>query len=156
MPMTKAMIREMETALGTLPDGEPYAQTGWMLPDGRLLNLAPPASRRHEPGYCGPRMSHQLTLDHVFTGSGLRVADALAAGLVRIVPEGCGLQAVRPMTPEQLATATTFFTAHRRYGMQFELGVGDELRVIDYPDDADPEAVVADIQRRLVEHASKS
>ena len=156
MPMTDAMILVMETALGTLPDGQSYAQTGWMLPDGRLLNLAPPADRRHEPGYCGPRMSHQLTLDHIFPGSGLRVADALTAGLVRIVPEGCGLQAVRPMTPEQLATAITFFMAHRQHGMQFEFGVGDELRVIDYPDDGDPEAVVADIQRRLVEHASKS
>ena len=152
--LTDAMIVEMVKVLGVVPQDH-YNESGWVLPDGRLLNLAPPADRRGQPGYTAHRMSHQTSLDYVFPERGVGVADALRAGLVRIVPEECRVQVVRPLTVDQVATITAFILMHRKYGVVVDFGSIDADReIVDYGgEDTDPAFVVADIQKRLAERA---
>lgn len=141
--ITSEMILSLTRKLGTT---EVFTQSGWILPDGNLLNMSGrPGLQR------GRRIEHRLALRVAVPEEDGEpsVADGLEAGLVRIVPEGCGFQISKPPSPMQELTLSRFLRSHRKWGIIAEYGYDNDREVVNYGTAAEIWRLIDDIRSRL-------
>jgi hypothetical protein len=138
------IINGMETGLGIAPP-DAFEFSGFVLPDGRLLDLSVPPSLRHQRDFTGRRIAHKAAISLSMPDSGLTIGDVLAAGLIRIVPESGGIQLAGPPTPQQAETLARFIVATNRYDTIVEFGAGLEHEVRSYGASANPNDVLSGI-----------
>jgi hypothetical protein len=138
------IINGMETGLGVAPP-DAFEFSGFVLPDGRLLDLSVPPSLRHQRDFTGRRMAHKAAISLSMPDSGLTIGDVLAAGLIRIVPESGGIQLAGPPTPQQAEILARFIVATNRYGTIVEYGAGPGHEVCGYGVGANPNDVLSGI-----------
>lgn len=79
---------------------------GWVLPDGRFLDLGLDGEEMERHGWF--RRTHTDAIQRGLGDESLTTSNAFAAGMVRIVPETFGVQAGKTLTPEQEACVTAF------------------------------------------------
>lgn len=138
-----------EALAATFPTGSRLLPTcGFILPDGRLVDLAIPSRLRGCSGFCGDRLSHGVALGMAMSEAHAEsgVGQALAEGIIRLAPEGWLLQLVAQPTDAQWQTIE--HVSRELQGLVLQVGVWGKEQISNMRG-RDPQEVVAKLRSML-------
>ena len=102
----------------TLGITQDFETAGFILPNGSLVNCAPPASKKNMRGYTFQRMSHKQSIMEIYGEDAPSVEHVLELGIIRIAPESGAIEIHKAPTASQLQKVVEFA---KEVGAKFDI-----------------------------------